>query len=318
MINVATIGGGNAHAITLRALKQLKLDGIPLDITAIVSVADSGGSSGRLRKECGMLPPGDLLRASMALSEHDFEWLRRFFYEQRFTGTRKDLEGHNVGNLLIKYLCDQTGGMVQALSELNVLWKLHGTVLPISLDQIELCAELENGAVVRGETHIDVPKYDPQIRKTRVWLEPEGSLLPEAREAIKNAHYIIFGPGDLFTSILPGLLMAETREAIQRSKARIVFVSSLANRLCGETLDFTAADHIRELHEYLPRACYIVVSHAYQNSKHPEAYDAKGWQWMVRDAEESGVSVIQGDLEHDTGAGMDYAKLIPLLSDILV
>jgi len=318
MINVATIGGGNAHAINLRALKQLKLEGAPLGITAIVSVADSGGSSGRLRKEFSMLPPGDLLRASMALSIHDFEWLRRFFYEQRFTGIREDLEGHNAGNLLIKHLYDQTGGMVQALEALNALWQLQGTVLPISLDQVELCAELENGSTVRGETHIDVPEYDPKIRKTRVWLEPEGTILPGAREAIENAHYIILGPGDLFTSILPGLLMAETRSAIARSKARIIFVSSLANRLHGEALDFTAADHIRELNEHLPRACDLVVSHAHADSKHPETYDAKGWQWMVRNAEESGIPLVCGDIEHDTNAGMDYAKLIPLLKDILV
>lgn len=318
MINIVTIGGGNAHAITLRALKQLKTKVLPLDITALVSVADSGGSSGRLRKECGMLPPGDLLRASMALSAHDFESLCRFFYEQRFTDTHEDLEGHNVGNLLIKHLCDQTGSMMGALEELRRLWQLQGKVLPITLDQVELCAELENGEMVRGETHIDVPQYDPCIRKTRVWLEPEGSLLPAARVAIENAHYIVLGPGDLFTSILPGLLMAETHEAIARSKARIVFVCSLANRLRGEALDFTAADHIREISEYLPRACDIVVSHARADSKHPEAYDVKGWQWMVRNAEEAGIPLVSADIEHDINAGMDYAKLIPLLKNILV
>lgn len=318
MINVVTIGGGNAHAITLRALKQLKTEGMPLDITALVSVADSGGSSGRLRKECGMLPPGDLLRASMALSAHDFESLRRFFYEQRFTDTHEDLEGHNVGNLLIKHLCGQTGSMVGALGELHALWQLQGKVLPITLDQIELCAELENGETVRGETHIDVPQYDPQIRKTRVWLEPDGALLPEACTAIENAHYIFLGPGDLFTSILPGLLMSETRAAISRSKARIIFVCSLANRLRGETLDFTAADHIREINERLPRACDIVVSHAHMDSKHPEMYNAKGWQWMVRNAGEAGIPLASADIEYDTNAGMDYAKLTPLFKDILV
>lgn len=318
MTNIVTIGGGNGHAIALRALKQLKLEGAQFEITAIVTVADNGGSSGRLRKEFNILPPGDLLRASMALSDYDFSALRQFFYEQRFTDTHSKLAGHNVGNLLIKHLHDQTGSMVLALKELVILWRLHGTVLPVTLDNVELCAELENGKKICGETNIDVPQYDPQIRKKRVWLEPEGKLLPEAREKIEKANYLVLGPGDLFTSIIPGILMSETYQAIKNSNAQIVFIAGLANRLQGETRDFTAVDFVHEINCYLPRLCDLFVGHNVPQPKNIQLYIDKGWQWITRNEDQLSMPVTKGDLEHETRAGMDYAKLASVLKNILV
>lgn len=317
MINIATIGGGNGQAIALRALKQLKSEGAPFNITAIVSVADSGGSSGKLRESCGILPPGDLLRAVMALSSYDFSVLRAFFYEQRFASALPSLAGHSVGNLLIKYLCDETGSMVEALKILGALWNACGTVLPATLDNVELCAELENGKVVRGETNIDRPQYDPRIRKTRVWLESEGAFLPAARAAIENAHYIIIGPGDLFTSVLPVLLIGGAREAIAHSNARIIFVMCLANRLNGETRDFPASEHARVLHKYLGRECDMFIAHNAPAPREFAPYIEKGWQWIERDEGEVGVPVVHSDLEYNTRAGMDFAKLAVVLKSVL-
>lgn len=314
MLKVATIGGGNGQSVLLRALKHY----LPkIEITAVVSVSDSGGSSGILREKFNILPMGDILRVILALSPYPYTELREIFYSNRFSSN--ELSGHNVGNLLLTHLFQQTGDWLQAIAAFSETLKIQGRVLPVTLDLTTLCVELENGQIVKGETKIDKPEFDCHLRKTKLWLEPTGQVFEPVKQAILNADYIFLGPGDLYTSILPNLLVGGMSELLARSKAKLIFTCSLANREIGETCGFKASDYISELQKYLARQIdYLIIQ---DSSVRPnlEHFQVKKWEPVEIDAGDwqKKYTIILHDLYAETEAGMDWEKLVEPVGKIL-
>jgi uncharacterized cofD-like protein len=205
---IVVIGGGTGLSVMLRGLKEK-----PLDITAIVTVADDGGSSGILRSELEMVPPGDIRNVLTALA--DVEPLLGKMLEYRFQ-KGQGLAGHSLGNLILAAMCDITGDFVTGVRELSRVFAVRGRVLPAANHAIVLKAEMADGSIVVGESKI--PKVGKVIK--RVFIEPaDVSPLPEAIEALQQADAIVIGPGSLYTSILPNLLVPEIARTIVGSKA---------------------------------------------------------------------------------------------------
>ncbi len=239
---LVVIGGGHGIATVLEGLRDY-----PVDLAAIISMADNGGSSGTLRRELGVLPPGDVRRALVALAGDE----RRLFADMaayRFTGGA--LAGHTLGNLMLVALAHMTGSFSKGLHAVHELFGARGRVIPVTLELGELCAEYADGSVVRGETNIDISKRGavPAIR--RVWLEPSVRPNPEALTAIRGADVIIFGPGDLFTSIIPNILVRGIAEAIKKSSAKKIMIVNYRTKQ-SETGGFSAMDFVGELERYL-------------------------------------------------------------------
>jgi len=239
---VVVIGGGTGIFSVLSGLKNY-----PLEITAIVSMADDGGSTGILREEFGILPPGDVRRALVALSFEEELLCRLFNY--RFE--RGDLKGHNFGNIFITALCKIfNDDFEKAIEATGKILNIKGKVIPVTLDKARLCARLENGKVIVGETNIDIPKHNPELKIKKVFLRPKCKINPRAKKAILDADFIVIGPGDLYTSIIPNLLVEGVPEVIKKSKARKVYICNLMTKY-GETNGFGAIDFVNEIENYL-------------------------------------------------------------------
>jgi uncharacterized cofD-like protein len=243
-LQVAVLGGGTGIFAVLRGLHQ----NTP-NITAIVSMADNGGSSGRLRDEFGYLPPGDVRRCLVALAPDDQSIILRKLFEHRFArGT--GLNGHTFGNLLLTALTDLLGSTAEAIDEAGRLLRINGRVLPVTLTSTSLCARLDDGHLICGETDIDVRKMHRDIPIAEVYLEPEAEVYPPVLDSLREADLIVLGPGDLYTSVIPTLLVRGVAEAIRASNATCVYVCNIMTKHC-ETDGFAASDFIRELHRYL-------------------------------------------------------------------
>ena len=235
---IVAIGGGTGLSTMLKGIKK-----ITNNITAVVTVGDDGGSSGRLREEMGVLPPGDIRNCIAALA--DDEDLVTKLFQYRFK-TGEGLEGHSFGNLFLTALCAITGDMVRAVKESSKVLSIRGRVLPSTLDDMRLVAEMEDGSIVKGESII--PETGKKI--VRLFTDPkECKALPEVIDAINHADIIILGPGSLFTSVIPNLLIKEISHAISNSKAKKVYICNIMTQP-GETTDFTASDHVRAILEH--------------------------------------------------------------------
>jgi len=242
---VVAIGGGSGIYVSLLALKQL-----PVEITAIVSVADSGGSSGRLRDEFGILPPGDVRRALLALANLSFDQIAlRQLFEYRFKNGF-GLKGHSFGNLLLTALTDILGREDKAIEAAGKILKIRGGVHPVSLEKTTLCARLEDGTIIKGETNIDIRRVHPELKILDVFLDPPINIFSKTRQAIIDSDLIVLGPGDLYTSLIPNLLVRGINEAIEKSKGKPVFICNLMTKH-GETDGFTVSDFVREVKKYL-------------------------------------------------------------------
>lgn len=235
--SIVTLGGGTGLATLLSGLKRHTED-----LTAIVTVADDGGSSGRLRRELGVLPPGDIRSCLVALAD-DGSLMRRLF-EYRFQDG--DLAGHSFGNLLLTALSQVTEDFEEAIDVSGKLLAVHGTVVPATLDTVTLKAELSDGKIVAGQSRIDgTAGYCKNIS-----LEPAGTQpTAKALAAIANADLIAIGPGSLFTSIMPNLLIADMVTALKNASCRRVFICNVMTQP-GETLGFSAADHLEALQRH--------------------------------------------------------------------
>ncbi len=241
---IVAIGGGTGLSSLLRGLKKYTHN-----LTAIVTVADDGGSSGELRKNLGILPPGDIRNCLTALAD-DEEMLSHIF-QYRF-GERAGVNGHSLGNLFISALTDITGSFEEAVAESGRVLAVRGKVMPSTLHDVKLVAEIklanqDSEVKVVGESTI--PKTDGKIN--RLWIEPSNPLpFPPAVQAILSADLIIIGPGSLYTSVLPNLLVPGLAEAIRASKAMKFFVCNVANQP-GETAGYKCSDHIRVIEKHL-------------------------------------------------------------------
>ncbi|WP_299092345.1 YvcK family protein [uncultured Metabacillus sp.] len=236
---VVIIGGGTGLSVLLRGLKQF-----PLDITAIVTVADDGGSSGRLRDELNIPPPGDIRNVLAALS--DVEPLVEELFQHRFN-KGNNLIGHSLGNLILAAMTNITGDFVHAIKEMSTVLNVRGRVLPAANTSVILHAEMEDGTFVSGESKI--PFSGKKIK--RVFLSPdEIEPLPETIDAIQEADLIIIGPGSLYTSILPNLLVPKIGEEVCKAKAKKVYICNVMTQ-AGETLNYSASDHVRALYDHM-------------------------------------------------------------------
>jgi uncharacterized cofD-like protein len=236
---VVAIGGGTGLPTLLQALRPIKGEPSFEELKAIVTVADTGGSSGRLRRDLGTLAPGDIRNCLVALSGAP-EMLRSLF-QYRFV--QGELEGHSFGNLFIVALAEVTGDFATAIEKLHDILAIKGQIFPSTRENVELVARFDDGETIRGEEAITQKKG----KILGIAIDPENPAPPEgAVEALNSADLILLGPGSLFTSIIPNILVPRIRSAILESRARKVFVCNLATQPC-ETDDFKASDHVRAL-----------------------------------------------------------------------
>lgn len=235
---VVVLGGGTGSSTLVRGLKEF-----PVDLTAIVSVCDDGSSTGVLREEFGIPAVGDIRRVLVALSETEPLVMELFNY--RFH-TKSDLDGHTVGNLLLTASSEITGNLSDGIEALSKVFNLKGKVVPLTEDNVVLMGEMEDGSIVEGEHHITANKK--QIR--RVFYKEEPIPTREAVRAIEEAELIVLSMGSLFTSIIPNLICDEIRNAIDRSRGRVMYVCNMVTQP-GETEKFTVSDHVKLLNEYL-------------------------------------------------------------------
>ena len=245
MRRIVVIGGGTGAYTALRGLKQYTHK-----LTAIVSMFDSGGSTGRLRDEFGFLPPGDVRRCILALApETESTKILRELLSYRFS-KGNGLSQHSFGNLWLTALRDILGSELSAIEYLSDLFHIQGRVLPVTLDNSHLCAELVDGTIITGETNIDIPKHNGALRIKKLCLDPQAHALAAALQAIEEADLIVLGPGDLYTSLLPNLLVQGIREALVHAHAKKVFVCNVMTKW-GETHGFSVADFVAEVEKYL-------------------------------------------------------------------
>lgn len=242
-MKAVVIGGGTGSFTVLRGLKKYVSD-----LAAVVNMFDSGGSSGMLRDEFGILPPGDVRRCLLALADESSDNMLRQLFMYRFD-KHSSLKGHSFGNLFLMALKDITGSDAEAVRQASKILRIKGRVLPVSFDNCQLCAELENGSVIKGEANINIPAHDGKLKIAKVWLEPEAKANPDAIEAIEQADLVVIGPGDLYSSIIPNLLVKGIREALESTEARKVYVCNLMTKF-GETTNFVASDFVREIIKY--------------------------------------------------------------------
>ncbi|MBP1994162.1 gluconeogenesis factor YvcK family protein [Paenibacillus eucommiae] len=272
---IVVIGGGTGLSVMLRGLKEK-----PVDITAIVTVADDGGSSGILRSEMHMPPPGDIRNVLTALA--DVEPLLSQILEYRFqTGT--GLAGHSLGNLILAALTDITGDFVTGVQEMNRVFAVRGRVLPASREAISLRAVMEDGTTIEGESKI--PKALGKIK--RLYIEPKDvAPLEEALQAIREADAILCGPGSLYTSVLPNLLVPQIVEEILRSDAVRMFICNVMTQP-GETDGYSVSDHLDAIHDHVGHHLfdYVIVN----NGEIPPQVQAK--------YAEQGAKAVHLDLE---------------------
>lgn len=257
MKQIVVIGGGSGTFNVLKGLKQY-----PVSITAIVTTFDNGGSTGILRDEFGMLPSGDIRRCLVALAPDTGDSTLRDLFNFRFKND-SSLHGHSFGNLLLQALTSISGSEIGAIKKASQLLNIKGTVLPVSIDDAHVCAELENGEIIKGETNIDKPKHNGEVRIKRIYLEPHATMYEEAYTAIRQADLIVFGPGDLYTSIVPNVLVKGFTDALSESKAQIAYVVNVMTKW-GETNGFTASHFVAELLHYLKKDLidYVICNNA--------------------------------------------------------
>lgn len=246
---VVTLGGGTGMSVLLRGLKQYTEN-----ITAIVTVADDGGSSGRLREDLGVIPPGDVRNCIAALA--DAEPLMTNLFQYRFPeGAGDGLQGHSFGNLFIVALSEITGNMEQAIRETSRVLAVRGQILPSTLEDVHLKGLTHDGRTIRGESAITAAETEI----AQVSLEPRHpAAYPDAVNAIRNADLIVVGPGSLYTSVLPNLLVPDLRIAFQESSALKLYISNVATQH-GETDHFSAQDHLQVIEDHVGGAPFHFV-----------------------------------------------------------
>jgi uncharacterized cofD-like protein len=241
---VVVIGGGTGNFVVLSGLKNYNIS-----LTAIVSVADSGGSTGRLRSEFGFLPVGDMRQCLAALAEED-SFIRRVLLYRFDKG--RGLKGHNLGNLILTALTDLAGSEARAIEVAANIFRLKGRVVPITDKDIQLKAVYKDNTQVLGEHEIDDPKHKGGKKITKLSCYPCAFINKQAEEEILKADMIVFGPGDLYTSVLPNLVVEGVKPVFKKTTAKLIYIVNLMTRF-SQTHGFTAKDHVLELEKYLGR-----------------------------------------------------------------
>jgi len=308
---VVAIGGGTGLSAILRGLKRRDLE-----LTAIVTVADDGGSSGILRNELNILPPGDIrnVLVSLANTEPLLEQLLQYRFKQG-----EGLAGHNIGNLLIAALLDLTGDFVLAIKELSRVLAVKGQVLPATLQEVTLSAEFSDGTFTKGESNIT--KQNKRIK--RVYIEPNNvQPLVEAISAIEQADAILLGPGSLYTSLIPNLLVRGIRDSLASAQGKKIYICNLMTQP-GETDGFSASDHLRAIEQHVNGKLleYVIVHDELIPPEIVERYLLKGAIPVKINKEQlikEGYKVISEQfLTYNTFLRHDAEKLADLIVSLI-
>jgi len=244
-MKVVAIGGGTGLSSLLRALKRLVKDGVIKDLSAIVTVADSGGSTGRLRRDYHIPAPGDIRNCIVALA--DREDILKELFQYRFE--EGELKGHAFGNIFLTALTKITGNFLDAVRYSCQILKTAGEILPSTVENVHLIAKFEDGTVIKGEDKI--PEYAKEYKKriVDIWLEPKNVKAPiDVVESILTADYILIGPGSFYTSIIPNFLIEDIKKAYKSSTAKKIFIVNAMTQP-GETDNFSAFDHVKKFAE---------------------------------------------------------------------
>ncbi|MCH8208803.1 MAG: uridine diphosphate-N-acetylglucosamine-binding protein YvcK, partial [Nitrospinae bacterium] len=267
---ISCIGGGTGLFTLLMGLKTLS----NVLLTSIVSMTDDGGSSGRLRISFGILPPGDIRRSLVALSNAP-EFMNDVIQHRFSRGS--GLKGHSFGNLFLTALAEIKGSMSEAVKGLGDILNIQGIVVPANITLTKLCAEFEDGTVVKGESKIDLAEdRKPELHVKRLWHEPPTECGISTYSAIIHSDLVTIGPGDLFTSVITNITVSHIREALSKTKAKKVYICNLMTKP-GETFNYDAADHIAEIVKYLGEDCldYIIISNSELSAKAIKEYSKK-------------------------------------------
>lgn len=303
---VTILGGGNGGSLSIRAMKQY-LDSY--DISAVIAMSDSGSSSGQLRKEFGVLPPGDILRAIIAMSRYDYKTMKHVFYDSRYSKHGK-LKGFGLGHLFLAFVEKYDGNIINAIRPLAQALDVVGPVFPVTTESSDLCVELTNGDIVCGEHEIDRPNWDRSIKITRAWLDTDPGVYERAAEEIRNSDVLIIGPGSFYTSIIATLLPKGMKEAIAASQAKILFVPGNAIEGDGEPGPERLSEFVAELHKHLPRKLDAVMyNSATLTPEQEQRYSEKNWVRFEGDVEViTDVEVVETNYEKDIG-GLEPSPL---------
>lgn len=288
---IVTIGGGTGLSVLLRGLKKYTSN-----LTAIVTVSDDGGGSGTLREDMGMLPPGDIRNCLVALANTEpiIESLMQYRFKEG------QLKGQSFGNLFIAALNDICGSFDQAVKEMSNVLAITGKVLPVTLEDMVLFAELQDGTVIKGESQIPIKQQTTNQRINKIFIKPTNcKALPEAIEEILNADAIILGPGSLYTSIIPNLLVKDISMAITKSTAIKLYVSNLMTQQ-GETIGYSLADHLETIYRHAERINidYAIVNNGIISDFLLEKYSTENASPVKIDynvIRDMNVKLIEGD-----------------------
>ena len=317
-MKLVAIGGGTGLSSLLRGLKEEVGKEIE-ELSAIVTVADSGGSTGRLRRDYNLPAPGDIRNCIVALSES--EDIIRDLFQFRFRGG--ELNGHAFGNLFLVALTEITGSFMQAVNIASQILRTKGEIIPATLENVQLCAKFSDGEKVCGEE--DITEYGKKVKSKieKIWIEPEDAKAPiDAIAKIQGADVIVFGPGSLYTSIIPNLLIKDIREAVLTASAIRVFIVNAMTQP-GETDGYTAYDHIKAFREItgIDRIDVAIVNTKMPSDQVLRRYIEQGQEPVVPDVAriaKEGIEVYAEDLigEKEDFVRHDPKRLARLIVDI--
>lgn len=285
--NIVTIGGGTGSYTVLSGLKNVK----NVSLTALVSMADDGGSTGVLRDELGVLPPGDVRQCLVALSKHT-EIVRKLMNYRFEEG---GLKGHSFGNIFLAALEKVTGNFAKGVEIASEILKIKGRVIPITNDVAKLCVELSNGKVMKGEENIQ----NAEIKKSglkKIYYEKKVSLNTNAKDAIRNADIIILGPGNYYCSVVPNLIVNGFREAFKESKAKIIFPVNLTNKM-EHTEGWKVSDYVKDIEKYLSKPVdFILVNNQKPSPEQIKLYELEEGKGVSVQDEEDDKRIIRANL----------------------
>lgn len=312
---VVTIGGGTGLSVLLRGLKKHTSN-----ITAIVTVSDDGGGSGVLREDMGILPPGDIRNCIVALA--NTEPIMEQLMQYRFREGK--LKGQSFGNLFIAAMNDIYGSFDAAVREVSSVLAVTGKVLPVTLEDVVLYAELEDGTIIRGESQIPIKQQALNKRIRKVFLEPGNCMpMPEALKEIQEADAVVFGPGSLYTSIIPNILVKNIAEAINSTKAMKIYVCNIMTQQ-GETIGYSLSEHIKAINCHGNRAPidYAIANTGEIPQALLEKYKTEDASPVLIDYDiiaDMGIKVIEGDFVNIENGYLrhDYNKLAEQIFKLL-
>ena len=291
--NITVVGGGTGLSVLLRGMKE-----VTRNVTAVVTVADDGGSSGRLREEFNVIPPGDLRNCLVALA--DTEPMMEKLFQYRFTGN-SDLAGHSFGNLFITAMTEVTGDIEQALKESSRVLAVKGRVFPATTAKVRLSATMDDGSIVDGESQI--PLVHKRIKRVHIFPR-QVEAVPSTLKAIREAEVIVLGPGSLYTSVIPNLLVEDIAREIRESSAIKIYICNVMTQP-GETDDYTASMHVRALIEHGGNGIvdYVLVNNKPISQEMQEHYAREGQYPVLVDENaiaDLGVKCFKADIIYDS------------------